>query len=193
MNFLAHAFLSGNNDEILLGNFIADSIKGSRFNQFEGDVRKGILLHRLIDSFMDEHEVVKESKARLRKVFGKFAPVVADVFYDHFLASQWQLFHTSSLKDFCMHTYSVLESHSAEMPEESRDMLPYMIRYNWLEGYAHVAGIGRALSGLARRTIPGSGMEKGAQELINNYEHYRTEFNLFFPDMITEAKRFIGS
>lgn len=192
MNFLAHAYLSGDNDLLLLGNFIADAVKGSKYNEYEGDVRKGILLHRMIDTFMDGHPVVKESKARLRNVFGKYAPVVADVYYDHFLAAQWKNYHAKDLHAFCMSVYRKLESFTDQMPKETRIMLPYMVSNNWLEGYKDIEGIQRALFGLSRRTLPGSRMEYGGKELMLHYEFYQAEFLEFFPQMIAAAKEFIG-
>ncbi len=191
MNYLAHIFLSGDNNDILLGNFIADSVKGKQYENYSGDVRLGIWLHRFIDDFTDKHPIVRLSTARLRTNFGKFAPVVADVFYDHFLAANWNRFHSSPLEEYCQRIYFYLERMKPEMPKETQIMLPYMIQYNWLLNYAHAEGVNRALQGLSRRTVSGSGMEHGMDELIKNYDAYQQEFLDFFPLLITEAEQFI--
>ena len=89
MNFLAHAHLSGENDEILFGNFIADAVKGKQMEKYETDVQAGIRLHRQIDTFTDNHAVVRRSVNRVRSEYGRYSGVVMDIYYDHFLAKDW--------------------------------------------------------------------------------------------------------
>ena len=90
MNFLAHLFLSGEPGELMVGNFIADSVKGNAMNDFSEGIQKGIILHRAIDTFTDSHNEMQKSKERLRPRYKKYAPVITDIFYDHFLAVNWQ-------------------------------------------------------------------------------------------------------
>jgi acyl carrier protein phosphodiesterase len=90
MNFLAHLHLSGNNPNIMLGNFMGDFVKGKSYRQqYEPEIIKGIELHRSIDEFTDSHPVVTESKNRLRPTYRHYSGVIVDVFYDHFLAANW--------------------------------------------------------------------------------------------------------
>ena len=100
MNFLAHAYLSGNNDGILLGNFVADSIKGKQYLDYPSDVGKGILLHRKIDYYTDSHKVFRDSKKRLSAKYGIFSGIIIDIFYDHFLARNWDDYSEVKLKSF---------------------------------------------------------------------------------------------
>ena len=93
MNFLAHIYLSGSDPDILLGNFMADQIKGRDLSSYGHNVRNGIILHRMIDHFTDTHVVSGEARAILRPSMGKYAGVVLDVFYDHFLATKWNDHH----------------------------------------------------------------------------------------------------
>ena len=72
MNLLAHIFLSGDADQLLIGNFIADFIKGNRFEHLEPEMIRGIYLHRFIDSYTDRHPLVKQSARRLQPKFGKY-------------------------------------------------------------------------------------------------------------------------
>src|SRR5688500_10897577 len=113
MNFLAHAHLSGPDKKILVGNFIGDFIKERQaLNQFEPRIIRGVELHRAIDEYTDNHPVVDESKKRLRPKYRHYAAVIVDMFYDHYLATQWADFHTQKLEMFAANTYSVIESFS---------------------------------------------------------------------------------
>lgn len=184
MNFLAHLYLSGADAELLIGNFIADAVPGRQLEAYPPGVQRGIRLHRLIDTFTDQHPVVRRATARLRAAgYGKYAGVISDIFLDHFLARHFAEFSPEPLAAFCHRVYAFLLSREAEFPPRVQQLLPYLIRDNWLAGYASFAGIGRALTGLSRRASPGSGMETAVQELERNYTAYAADFREFFPQL----------
>lgn len=193
MNFLAHSYLSGKNELLLLGNFIGDSVKGSMLNGFPDDMKKGIQLHRFIDHYTDHHEVVEETKQLLRPGFGKYAPVVADVYFDHFLASRWEEFHHETLEKHILNVHNILESNFALLPEKAQLFIPFLIRQNWMKSYATIEGISEVLIRMSRRTRFNSGMEKAQQDLRKNYQQYNDHFTLFFPDLINATKKQIDS
>jgi acyl carrier protein phosphodiesterase len=184
LNYLAHVFLSGSDTELMIGNFIADAVRGKQILQFTEGIQKGILLHREIDAFTDVHDVVTETKNHLRPVYGKYAPVIADMYYDHFLAANFHDFSSKPLYTFTHEIYSVLQQHWEILPDRVKHFLPHMMQHNWLLSYAELRGINQALTGLSRRTTFVSGMETAAQELEKNYAIYEQEFRLFFPDLI---------
>lgn len=167
----------------MIGNFIADHVKGNAFSLYSEGIQKGILLHRAIDAFTDEHPVVMQSKQRLRTEFHKYAPVIADVFYDHFLAKSWDQYHHQPLEEYVSNAYEFLKTNSDVFPEKATYMLGYMSSQNWLLNYREISGIARALGGLSRRTKFNSGMENAHLELERNYEFYSDEFNRFFPEL----------
>lgn len=184
MNFLAHAYLSGDNKSILVGNLIGDFIKGRQaLARLEAGVARGVELHRAIDEYTDNHPVVHESKARLRPKYRHYSGVIVDVFYDHFLAGQWKLFHPRPLKEFASGTYETLTDFSDVLPLTFRQMLPYMIRGNWLVSYSKTEGIHRALSGMASRTPYHSRMDEATSDLQEHYRDFNDEFNAFFPTL----------
>lgn len=183
MNFLAHLYLSGDEDGIKIGNFIGDFVKGKQLEDYPKAVQDGIRLHREIDFFTDQHAIVMESKDRLRKKYRHYAGVIVDVYYDHFLANHWQRYHPQALSDFVSQSYALMEKHAASFPERAQYMLPYMTQHNWLEGYGYVEGIRRALSGMSRRTSFRSRMEEASQDLVSEYEHFEDEFLRFFPEI----------
>ena len=125
MNFLAHAYLSGGHTQILLGNVIGDFIKGRQaLAGLDAPIAAGVELHRAIDEFTDNHEVVHNSKKRLRPKYRHYAGVIVDVFYDHFLAVNWKKFHHQTLADFARDTYATLQHFSNALPADFQMMLP---------------------------------------------------------------------
>ena len=189
MNFLAHLFLSGTPGaatypDVLVGNFMADSVPGRQLENYPPGVQAGIRLHRAIDTFTDQHPVVRRSTQRLRTAgYGKYAGVISDMFLDHFLARNFADFSAELLPDFAHRVYAVLQAREAEMPPRVQQMLFYMVQHNWLLGYAETEGIRRALGGLSRRASAGSGMETAATELEANYQEYEADFRDFFPQL----------
>lgn len=191
MNFLAHLYLSGDNPRVRIGNFIGDAIKGKNLaERFDVEIAQGIALHREIDWFTDTHAVVKESKDRLRPKYRHYAGVIVDIFYDHFLAKNWDHYSPQDLPDFAEECYRILRQHEPQLPEEVQYMLPYMIKGNWLVNYAQVDGIQRALSGMARRTRFESRMEESVTDLQNNYDDFKREFEVFFPQLVAHCETF---
>ena len=165
MNFLAHLYLSGNSEGLLIGNFIADSVKGKAYENYNQEIQKGILLHRKIDTFTDSHPIVSQSKQRLHSRYHKYSPVVVDIFYDHFLAVKWNNYSTVSLNEFAENSYRLMNTNFEILPEKVKFMLPYMIKGNWLVNYCNVEGIRKTLTGMSRRTSFNSGMETATERM----------------------------
>lgn len=194
MNFLAHLFLSGNHPEIMVGNFIGDFVRGRNVHeQFTANIAFGIELHREIDQFTDSHLIVMESKKRLRPKYRHYAPVIVDMFYDHFLAAQWQEHHEQPLSEFATYAYAQLQYHETILPERVIQMMPYMVKGNWLVSYAQTEGIHRALTGMSRRTPYDSKMDEAVMDLQKWYQEFNTEFRLFFPELKQMSENFIKS
>lgn len=195
MNFLAHLYLSGDNTSILLGNFVGDFVKGKNIVEKVGvEMARGIELHREIDFFTDRHPVVKESKDRLRPKYRHYSGVIVDVFYDHFLAKNWHDYHDQLLPDYADHVYDVIQKNASLLPPERVNMMmPYMIKGNWLVNYAHLEGIHRALSGMARRTPYESKMDESVSDLKEYYEEFKKEFVIFFPELQKTCTNYLNS
>lgn len=192
MNFLAHAYLSGKDDKILLGNFIGDFIKGRQaLRVFDAETIRGVDLHRAIDEFTDDHPVVHDSKNRLRAKYRHYSGVIVDVFYDHFLATHWSSFHHKSLQEFAANTYKTVGSFSDVLPPEFKQMLPYMIQGNWLVSYGEISAIHRTLSGMASRTPYKSKMESASEDLRAHYREFNDEFERFFPQLKAFAEEWL--
>lgn len=190
MNYLAHFYLANGDKGLMVGNFIADHIVGNQYLEFPEAIQKGVLQHRAIDTFTDEHPVVLESKKRLRPVFHKFSPVIADVFYDYLLAKRWSEYSNQDLEQFTLEAYEVINEFQHVLPEKAAYMFRYMERDNWLYNYRKIEGIDRALAGMSKRTIKGSKMELAAEYLRQDEEMYLAEFDAFFPELEAHARLF---
>jgi acyl carrier protein phosphodiesterase len=184
MNYLAHLYLAGDDPDLIIGNFIADSVKGKQIDNFSDGIIKGIKLHRQIDMFTDTHPVLERGKEALRPKFRKFAGIVMDVFGDHFLAKNWSDYSKVDLREFSDSMYTFLHTNKDVFPERARYTLHYMSMQDWLVNYQHIEGIKRALSGLSRRSTFPSGMENAHKELERHYLFYQSIFHEFLPDLV---------
>lgn len=183
MNFLAHAFLSGNDEHLMFGNFIADSVKGQQILKFNAKVQRGIHLHRAIDQFTDSHPTVQEAVRLLQEYFRKYAPVVLDIYFDHFLARNWQKFSDENLNSFVWNVYRTMIFQFDQLPPRSRRILPWMIAQNWLAGYGNYDQLDSVFKGMARRTSFNSGMENAIKVLKTNELVLQQYFHDFFPEL----------
>ena len=188
MNFLAHIYLSGEDEAVIVGNFIADGIKGKRYLKYPPQIQKGILLHRAIDSYTDQHPIVKQSTARLHKNYGHYSGVIVDILYDHFLAKNWKQYHTQALDEYVENFYELLRKNFQILPGRIQRMMPYMIADNWLLSYATIPGISKILSQMNLRTKNISKMNYAVIELEQYYSEFEAEFTAFFEELIQYTK-----
>jgi acyl carrier protein phosphodiesterase len=193
MNFLAHLYLSGDDEEVITGNFIADHVKGDSVMKYSDGIRLGIRLHREIDAFTDTHPVFLKTRDRLNGNYRKYSGVVADMFYDHFLSAEWKTYSDENLEAFTNRIHSILIKRYPVLPEKSQRFIAYMKKFNWFTGYGTFEGLGRALNGMAIRTPFKSGMENAIKDLKADYDLYKNEFQEFFPEIIAYMfqRRFI--
>lgn len=193
MNYLAHVFLSFNNPKILLGNMIADAIKGKSYENYETEIVKGIQLHREIDLFTDTHPVVINSKARLYYKYHKYSSVITDIFYDHFLSINWEKYSTISIQETAKNTYWILTYNYEILPLRIKKILPFMVTNNWLCSYHNLDIVNRALVNIGKRTKYVSFMNEAIIDLKKYYGQFNAEFQAFFPELIKFSKDFLFS
>lgn len=189
MNFLAHVYLSFEDPQIALGNFFADHIRGNHYKHLPIKVQKGILLHREIDTFTDAHPIAKQSSKRLHKNYSHYSRVIVDIFYDHFLAKNWEQYSKIPLFDYVGQFYELLEINFELLPLKTQRMLPYMMSENWLYNYNNLHGIANVLNGMNRRTKYRSKMNLAITDLEEHYSDFETEFTLFFKELITFSRQ----
>lgn len=189
MNYLAHIYLSFDDPDITLGNFFADHIRGNRYQHFPNNIQKGILLHRAIDTFTDTHPIPRLSSKRLHKNYSHYSRVIVDIFYDHFLAKNWKDYSEVNLAGYVSNFYNLLKSNYDLLPDDTKHMMPNMIKSNWLYQYGHLEGIIKVLNGMNRRTQNRSKMNLAISDLKIHYDDFQSEFRSFFKELITFSRQ----
>jgi acyl carrier protein phosphodiesterase len=191
MNFLAHLYLSGDDNKIAIGNFIGDFVKGAEIEKYDSRIKTGIKLHRAIDEYTDNHPLVLSSKDKLRKKYRHYAGVILDIFFDHFLALNWNQFHPQPLRKFIDDQYSLLQTNKPILPSRTQQMLPFMVSNDWLFNYQYFEGIQQVMNGMARRTKFHSKMEESVVELKLHHASFQEDFLAFFPELVAFSKAFL--
>jgi len=184
MNYLAHLYLADATSTSFLGSLMGDFVKGSLDQSLPKNLRVGIIQHRRIDTFTDAHPIVKRSKERISPTFRRYAGILMDVFYDHFLATQWHRFQDQSLDDFTSHVYAHLEQHPHRVPDTMRRTLAYMLQNDLLGSYRTLDGIQGALRGIEGRLKRPSHLGQAMAELEANHDAMLSDFMAFFPELI---------
>jgi acyl carrier protein phosphodiesterase len=187
MNFLFHMLLSGADEQLLVGNFMGDFVKGPLLERFEPRIRQGVILHRQIDSYAERHPLYRHSRQRLAAEYGRYRGVMVDIFFDYYLANDWDAWCDESFSDYLTRTHAVVERHHPALPEALQRVAPIIFE-ELLPSYATVAGIGSALSRLSRRLTRANPLHGGERELIRLHDELRYDFRAFAP----EAFRFAG-
>ena len=184
MNFLAHAWLSFHQPEILVGNMISDFVKGKKQFNYPTGIQTGIRLHRSIDTFTDAHPVTRELKSCFSPQYRLYSGAFADIVYDHFLANDHYEFVTESqLGEFALETYLILENNFGLLPLPFQKMLPYMRSQDWLFNYRLRDGIKKSFGGLVRRAAYLNESELAFDIFNRNYEAMQSYYSRFFPDL----------
>lgn len=184
MNYLSHIYLSGESEEIILGNFIGDYVKGQQILNYPGDVAKGIFLHRQIDSFTDSHPVIIECIVKLRPAFGKYAGIVIDIFLDHFLAVNWSDYSHEKLSSFTKRFHAVLLANFFQLPAQVKLFVPFLIQHKRLQSYASFEGVEKTLRIMAKHTSLPAETEFALKILEEEYQFFNDAFHRFFPEII---------
>ncbi|MEO9572063.1 MAG: acyl carrier protein phosphodiesterase [Polaribacter sp.] len=189
MNFLAHLYLSQNNTNIMIGNFIADHIRGNNYKEFSKEIQQGIFLHREIDTYTDAHPIVRKSKRRLHERYGHYDGVIIDIFYDYFLAKNWHSYSEIPLDIYTKKVYSLFNEKSPILPIKSQQFISYMIEYNILYNYQFKEGIQKVLNGMNNRTKGKSQMNLAIKDLKELKTELEEDFTLFFNDLIRHSNQ----
>ena len=183
MNYLAHAYLSFGHEQILVGNLISDFVKGKKKFDYPGNIQKGIILHRAIDTFTDNHVVTKSAKNIFRQAYRLYSGPFVDVVYDHFLAADPNIFTKDSLADFSKEVYGVLDRYDQFLPANFAQMFPYMKLHNWLFNYRSRRGIELSFGGLVKRALYLRESDTAIALFGEHYDTLRDHYNAFFPEL----------
>ena len=184
MNYLAHLYLSGIDEQTMVGNFIGDHVKGSDWEKYPEKIKNGILMHRQIDSFTDSHQKFREAKEPFKIEYGLYSGIIIDFVYDHFLASNWNEYSDYSLKTFAKFSHAVLMKNFIHLPLRVQGFLPFLIKNKRLESYASTSGIIEALQIMSNYSSLPAKSDFVLQTLENNYAFFEDNFKAFMSDLI---------
>jgi acyl carrier protein phosphodiesterase len=195
MNFLAHVYLSPPTSDARLGSLLGDFVKGPVEQAgYNAEITAAIRLHRAIDTFTDAHPVVLASKARISPARRRYAGILVDIFYDHFLATGWDDHHDAPLEHFSVEVYDALRTHRHPVSERFAAMASHLVDDDWFGTYRSIAGIDTTLARMGRRLRPDAPIRDAVIELEANYEALREDFRAFIPDLrAAVAVRIAGS
>lgn len=188
MNYLAHIYLSDNSEENMLGNFLGDFVNKSLENEFEYSIKQGIFMHKKLDTFTDSHPDFLRSRKRISTANRRLAGVLIDIFYDHFLAKNWNDYSSIALEEYADNFYKILSKFSYCLPDKLIRRMPFMIEENWLLSYRDISGIERTVERISKRfSNTKHPLVNPINELINNYESLESDFKCFYPHAIEYA------
>ena len=187
MNYLMHLFLAGDDRESLVGNMMGDFVKGRLDNRYPPGIRSGIALHRMIDSFAAGNRYFIQSKRRMDASCGHFKGVLIDVFYDHFLAVNWDEYSKMPYPDYIRLVYRILEDYETVLPEKLRQFLPRMFSDNWLMSYQEEEGVDSILRRMSARIARPNPLAEGISALNENYRALQADFHCFMPEIIAHV------
>jgi len=188
MNFLAHLHLSGDNEQIKIGNFIGDAVKGKSYQKFTADIQKGILLHRKIDYFTDKHQITKDLGKLFSKEYGKYSGIVVDIMYDYFLANNWKEYSDQSLEQFISYSHTILMSNFRILPLKIKKFLPFLIGRKRLLSYRDIKGIENVLSVMAKYTTLPEASKFAIEVLQDNHQYFEENFHVFYKEIYQYAQ-----
>ena len=197
MNFLAHLHLAAPNPDAIVGNAIADLIRGPDLSLLPPTIQAGVRTHRKIDAFTDSHPVVNRSITRISERWGWFSGIVIDIYYDHILATEWPLYSDEPYRDFAERMYDVLEGAKPHVNAEGRHFLEKFRETDRLGQYATTAGITdtllrvseRIAKRMPKRALP---LADAMPELTAQHAELSDDFRAFYPELVRHAASLQG-
>lgn len=193
MNFLAHLYLADFDKEIVLGNFIADTIRGNKYHHFSDKIQFGVKMHRAIDVFTDNHPIFRQSKRRLNPKYRLYKGVIIDIMYDHFLAKNWNQYSAVPLDNYSQAVYALLFENFDILPPKAKHLLPFMSQQNWLYSYRTLPGIASIYHDMNIRTKGLSKMDGAIVDLKENYTIFEQDFTDFFLEVKNFSTQYLST
>lgn len=191
MNLVAHQFLSFNQPEIQIGNYLGEVVKGNKYQNYPIKIQQGILLHRNIDYFTDTNNIVKESTSYFHTTQHKYAPIIIDLMYDYFLIKHWNQYSKVPFNILKKDCYTLFKDNFLIYPSSLQEMTSHLIKHDWFENYKTLEGIQRTLNGISKRAKFSNNLQHSLNCMIQYEEIIEQHFLLFMPEVIKMSKEFI--
>lgn len=193
MNFLGHLLLTEPTRAGLLGAILGDFVKDPLTGRFDGALERAIALHRAVDSYTDRHPAVRASVARVSAGRRRYAGILVDIFFDHFLVRHWARYGTESLDDLVERTYATLLEESSRLPPRLQSLAPRMVAQDWLRSYGERDNVALTLRRVSTRLRRGEPLAGGIVELERDADALEADFHAFVPAAIAFARHWRAS
>ncbi len=188
MNYLAHLLLAEQTPHGWLGALMGDFVKGTPDAALPAGIRRGIALHRRIDTYTDAHPLHRTSRNRIEGPRRRFAGIIVDLSYDHFLARRWARHAPLPLDELTAQVYAALARHRESLPPRLARIAPRMAGQDWLGSYRCLEAVGAALDGIATRSPRAAPLAGAIEDVRRCYEALGDDFDAFFPELAAHAK-----
>jgi acyl carrier protein phosphodiesterase len=193
MNFLAHAFLARDDIDSMVGSLMGDFVKGPLDSQYAPPIMRGLVLHRRVDTYTDSHALVVRSRSRISPERRRYAGILIDLFYDHYLAVHWSDYADMPLDEFTASVYASLLERADLLPDRLQQIAPHMARTDWLGSYRSIEAVGEALNRIGTRFKRGNPLLGSIEELHSSYAALEEDFREFLPQVVRFAREYSGT
>jgi acyl carrier protein phosphodiesterase len=193
MNYLAHSYLAAGSDEFLLGSFLGDFVKGKVDRRYGNAIEQGIVFHRKVDGFADQHDLTAACRSLFSPQQRRFAGITVDICFDHFLSRHWDTYAPVELGDFAEHVYTVMQNYNQILPPRLQAVLPRMRYQNWLVTYGTLDGVRITLERISKRVSQKNPLKEAIEEVNANYDDLERHFLAFFPDLIDFTRHYCAA
>jgi acyl carrier protein phosphodiesterase len=190
LNFLAHFHLAQATDGSRVGALLGDFVRGtpeSLRTRLPSELVDGIILHRAIDRFTDTHEVFLRTKKLLSPPRRRFAGIIVDIFFDHFLAHMWSDYSKIPLRQFIAEIHDTLERRDAWLTPEVSAIIGRMKQENWLGTYGTISGLALTFQRVSQRRTFLSPLVGAEDDLTSHYQSFTNAFRSFYPEVMSFA------
>ena len=184
MNFVAHLFLAQPTADSYFGNLLGDFRRGVDLNRYSDAIQAGVSNHIFVDKFTDSHALVRDAKRLVSDKRRRFAGIMLDVLFDHFLLKHWSLYSACSFEAFSCNVYSGLAERVVIMPTGMQPMIRSLLEGHWLTVYRDMSGVERALERTAGRIRFAHNFNGSIEEIHRAYESFEQAFLQFFPQLV---------
>jgi acyl carrier protein phosphodiesterase len=183
MNYLAHVYLAGKSSESVVGNLLADHVRGP-LDAYPDGVIAGIHNHRAVDAYTDNHPQVAEARRLFQPPLRRYAGIILDVFWDHCLTKRWSAHTEQPLAEFATQAYSQLAAYDGYLPPDFVVMRDRLIQLDLLQAYGELSTVDHALLRISQRFCHVNPLPEGGHALRQHYEQLFVHFDAFFPDLV---------
>ena len=184
MNFLSHLYLAEDSEESMIGNLLGDFVKGRLGDNYPNEILKGIKTHRKVDFYTETHQVVKEARNLISPDRRRYAGVLVDIFFDHFLTVHWDNYSDIKIDDFINKAYDVMLKYREIYPENGKVFIPRIVEMDWLRQYESFDGLKLVFERMSHRVKRENPLSGSEVELMSNYSTLGEKFDIFFPELI---------